>query len=86
MDLDANKEAQAKFNVNSYPTLIYFINGKSHKFGGSRNLEFMTFWLNKKTNDPIISIEQSALSTLETDGNINVVFYGSRGSPKFAIL
>jgi hypothetical protein len=46
----------------------------------------MTFWLNKKTNDPIVSIQKSALSALETDGNVNIVFYGSRSSPKFAIL
>lgn len=64
MDLDANKEAQAKFNVNSYPTLIYFINGKPQRFGGSRNLDFMTFWLNKKSQDSIVSITQDSLAAL----------------------
>lgn len=86
MDLDANKEAQGKFNVNSYPTLIYFKNGKPNKFGGSRTLEFMTFWLNKKTGDPIVSITKDELVALETNGNVNIVFYGDKASQKAAIL
>ena len=38
MDLDENKAIAAQYNVQSYPTLIYFIHGEVNKFGGSRNV------------------------------------------------
>lgn len=56
MDLDANKNIGTQYKINSYPTLIYFKNGNPIKFGGSRNKEFMTFWLNKKTLPPIVPL------------------------------
>ncbi len=46
----------------------------------------MTFWLNKKIQAPIITIESDKLASLETDGKINIVFYGDLSSPKAEIL
>ena len=64
MDLDSNKIFAEKYQVNSYPTLIYFKNGVATKFGGSRTLEFMTFWLNKKSSPALIPVEEDQLADL----------------------
>ena len=86
MDLDENKQIGSKYGVNSYPTLIYFKRGTPIKFGGSRTKEFMTFWLKKKTLPTIVPIEEEQLNGLQSDGNINIVFYGDLSSPKATIL
>ena len=46
----------------------------------------MTFWLGKKTMPPIIPIDEDKLSDLETDGNINIVYYGELRSEKASIV
>ena len=46
----------------------------------------MTFWLNKKVLPPIVTIPADKLASLETDGNVNIVFYGELSSPKAEIL
>jgi len=46
----------------------------------------MEFWITKKINDPVIALDQSKLSTLESDGHINIVFYGDINSPEGTIL
>ena len=47
----------------------------------------MTFWLNKKTLPPIVTLEsEDKLIDLETDGNVNIVYYGDIVSPKASIL
>lgn len=43
--------------IQSYPTLIFFKNGVPINFGGARTKEFMTQWLAKKSQDPIITID-----------------------------
>ena len=74
------------YNVQGYPTLIYFKNNEVIKFGGSRNLEFMTFWLGKKTLPPIVPVDSDKLVDLETNGKINIVFYGDLSSEQASIL
>jgi thioredoxin-like negative regulator of GroEL len=87
MDLDANKNIGGQYRINSYPTLIYFKRGNPIKFGGSRNKEFMTFWLNKKIQPPIIPLDSNdQLVDLETNGHVNIVYYGDITSPKASIL
>jgi hypothetical protein len=85
-DLDANKALQGQLRVQSYPTLLLFKNGVQISFGGARNKEFMTSWLIKKVQDPIIAISEKQLPTLETDGNVNIVLYGKQDTPQFTAL
>ena len=86
IDVEANKEVGSTYNVQGYPTLIYFKNGNPIKFGGSRTLDFMIFWIGKKTLPPIIPIEEDRLTDLETDGKVNIVFYGDLASDKGSLL
>jgi protein disulfide-isomerase A1 len=66
--------------------LLFFKDGKPIKFGGSRNLESMKFWLNKRTLPPLIPIDSDQLDDLETNGEVNIVFYGNKDSPKADIV
>jgi thioredoxin-like negative regulator of GroEL len=83
IDLDANKELQAQLKIQGFPTLMLFKNGVAINFGGSRTKEFMTSWLGKKIQDPIIRIEQARLASLETDGNVNIVLHGAADTPQY---
>ena len=46
----------------------------------------MIFWIGKKTLPPIIPIEEDRLTDLETDGKVNIVFYGDLASDKGSLL
>jgi hypothetical protein len=46
----------------------------------------MKFWLGKKVLDPLIPIDSQKLATLESDGRVNIVFYGDLSSPKAEII
>jgi protein disulfide-isomerase A1 len=83
VDLDANKNLQTQLKIQSFPTLLFFKNGVPINFGGSRSKQFMTSWLAKKIQEPIVTIPQSRLPSLETDGNVNIVFYGDAESPQY---
>jgi thioredoxin-like negative regulator of GroEL len=86
VDLDAHKDLQTQLKIQSFPTLLLFKNGVAINFGGSRNKEFMTSWLGKKIQEPIIRIDQARLATLETDGNVNIVLHGAADTPQYNAL
>lgn len=86
MDLDANKDLQTQLKIQSFPTLLLFKNGVAINFGGARSKEFMTSWLGKKIQEPIIRIDQARLATLETDGNVNIILHGAEGTPQYNAL
>jgi len=46
----------------------------------------MTFWLLKRSQNSIISLPESRLAELESDGNVNIVFYGDLNTPQGASL
>lgn len=86
VDLDAHKDLQTQLKIQGFPTLLLFKNGVAINFGGSRNKEFMTNWLGKKIQEPIIRIDQARLATLETDGNVNIVLHGAADTPQYNAL
>ena len=86
VDLEANKDLQGQLKIQSFPTLLLFKNGVPINFGGSRTKEFMTSWLGKKVQEPIIPIDEKRLALLETDGNVNIVFYGEANTPQYNTL
>ena len=46
----------------------------------------MTFWLNKRTQEPVIPISSEQYNKIQDDGQVNIVFYGDLSSPKATIL
>lgn len=57
INLQANNNTQRKYRVSGYPTLMFFKNGIPITFKGSRTKDFMRFWLLKKSQDNIISLD-----------------------------
>lgn len=43
-------------------------------------------WLKKKILDPIIATNSDNLALIETDGKVNIVFFGDVDSPQGKIL
>ena len=86
IDLDTSKDLQTQLKIQSYPTLLFFKNGVPINFGASRSKEFMTSWLAKKIHEPIVTIPQSRLPSLQNDGNVNIVFYGDAESQQYNAL
>jgi hypothetical protein len=43
-------------------------------------------WLKKKILDPIIATNLDNLASIETDGKVNIVFFGDVDSPQGKIL
>ena len=86
IDLETSKDLQTQLKIQSYPTLLFFKNGVPINFGGSRTKQFMTSWLAKKIQEPIVIIPQSTLPSLENDGNVNIVFYGHAESQQYNVL
>lgn len=37
-------------------------------------------------NDPVVALDPSKISTLESNGQVNIVFYGDINSPQGTIL
>lgn len=46
----------------------------------------MTSWLAKKIQEPIVTIDEKRLPELETDGYVNIVFYGDANTPQYNSL
>lgn len=62
--------------------MTFLKNSERINFGGAREKDFMNFWLNKKVQDTVILVDVDKLPELETNGNVNIVFYGDIHSPQ----
>lgn len=51
VDASESKELKEKYKIESYPTLILFIDQKPIKYGGQTTPEEISAWIDKKTGD-----------------------------------
>lgn len=86
VDLEESKELQSQLRIGSFPTLLFYKNAVSSKFGGDRSKQVMSEWLKKKILDPIIATNVDNLANIETDGKVNIVFFGDVDSTQGKIL
>ena len=56
IDCDTHSKAKATYEVQGFPTLIFFSKGQQIPFNGQRNKEYMINWLLKKTRDPVVQL------------------------------
>jgi protein disulfide-isomerase A1 len=56
IDADAHQSVKGTYQVQGFPTLIFFANGQQIKYNGQRTKEFMVNWLSKKTRPALVPI------------------------------
>jgi hypothetical protein len=77
---------QAQLKIGSFPTLLFYKNAIPSTFNLDRSKEVMGEWLKKKMLDPIIATDLDNLASIETDGKVNIVFFGDLNSNQGKIL
>lgn len=80
IDCDTHTKAKSEYQVQGFPTLIFFDNGQQVKYNGQRSQEFLFNWLSKKTRESVLAIESSQIEHFSQDGKVNIFFYGDISS------
>jgi len=65
---------------------LFYKNAIPSTFNLDRSKEVMGEWLKKKMLDPIIATDLDNLASIETDGKVNIVFFGDLNSNQGKIL
>lgn len=75
VDATEEEDAAAIYEVQSYPTLFFFINGSKIEFAGDRTKDGIVTWLEKKILPPTTEVtKQEELDRLKEDGVSIVLF------------
>jgi len=84
MDVTAEKETGDKFNIEGFPTLKFFKNGKPTEYNGPREAKGIVSWLEKKTGPPCQEIKKEGeLKTLlEKEQTLAVGFFSDLNGEK----
>eukprot|EP00210_Caulerpa_lentillifera_P004902 g4678.t1 len=78
VDATENSELAEKYDVQGYPTLKWFVDGKASEFSGGRDEESIVRWVKKKTGPPAETITKtSELEATEKENEAFVVGYFS---------
>ena len=80
IDADAHSSVKGTYQVQGFPTLIFFANGQQVKYNGQRTKEFMVNWLSKKTRPALVSINTEELDSVIVNGKVSVVLHGAADS------
>eukprot|EP00245_Coleochaete_scutata_P003255 TRINITY_DN14759_c0_g1_i1.p1 TRINITY_DN14759_c0_g1~~TRINITY_DN14759_c0_g1_i1.p1 ORF type:complete len:591 (+),score=159.76 TRINITY_DN14759_c0_g1_i1:95-1867(+) len=66
-----------EFNIEGFPTISFFINGKDSPYGGGRESDDIVSWLMKKTGPPAETIESGtkAKALLESESVLGAGFF-----------
>lgn len=77
LDATEEQEPAAKYEVQGYPTLKWFVDGElASDYGGSRDADGIVSWIKKKTGPFAVTVDSAdALKPLEADNEVLVVAY-----------
>lgn len=77
VDASESKEIKEKYKIESYPTLILFIDQKPIKYGGQPTPEEMGVWLDKKTGDQSLLLSaQADFDKIKNKETAFLVYFG----------
>ena len=67
-----------KFNINGFPTLLFFIKGEPIEFQGVRSSKSLVNWARKKIGIPLCLLNtKEDLKKFKSDNDICLVYYGN---------
>ena len=74
VDATVEKDLAQKFEIKSYPTLKFFLNGITLEYTGSRAKDDIIDWLKKKTGPPAVELKtMDDLTKLKESNNVVVI-------------
>ncbi len=74
INADEYSSVKGGFQVQGFPTLLFFNNGQQIKYGGQRTKDVMISWLSKKTRPAVTVLEADKLDQLSND-KVNVLLH-----------
>ena len=85
MDATENKKIAEKYEVQGYPTLKWFVDGKDSEYNGGRDEESIVRWVQKKTGPPAQTLKTvDELKEVEKSNEVFVVgFFAAFEGEKF---
>lgn len=77
IDSSTDKKAAQKYNVNGFPTLLFFISQEPFEFNGGRNEKELINWARKKAGRSIqIFNERDEIEKFIKDNEICLIYFG----------
>jgi len=75
VDATENNALAERFQVKGFPTLFWFVNGKSQDYTGGRTTDTIVQWINKKSGPASVEVSCDNLIA-KVDGKLNAVYFG----------
>lgn len=76
VDVTENKELESRFNIKSYPTLIWFVNQKHKEYTGGRTTNTIVSWISKRTGPPSTELLCDDILDTVNQNKLSLVFFG----------
>lgn len=76
VDVTQNEGLQNRFEIKSYPTLIWFVHGKQRPYTGDRVKDKIVSWITKRTSFPSKELKCDDIEDAVKDNKLNLVYFG----------
>ena len=77
LDATENQDAAAKFQIQGYPTLKFFVKGEPQDYAGGRTSADIIAWIKKKTGPSSSAVaDAAALDKLKADNKVVISYFG----------
>lgn len=83
VDATVHEKIGQRFEVQGFPTLKWFVNGKDTEYTGGRTADTIVSWISKKTGPAFETIECSEVEVQAADQKLNLVFFGAKEGALF---
>lgn len=87
IDATENKDMAEKFNIEGFPTLKFFDNGKDSDYNGGRTAEEIVSWLEKRLGPSYtVCSSKNELEEHKQANEVVVVFFGQEEGTEFSLF
>jgi len=71
-----NKDLEKRFQIHTYPTLIWFVDGKAVEYTGGRTKDTIIQWINKRSGQSSRELQCDEIAPTTSLEKLNLVFFG----------